>query len=78
MVKEAQPDLAMREGKWKLLCEYDGSKPMLFDLSDDIGESRNVAEKHPDITARLTKSLLDWHASVPADKGPHLGLPGNR
>ena len=29
------PDLAVRSGKWKLLCEYDGSNAELYDLSTD-------------------------------------------
>ena len=29
--EEDLPDLAMRSGNWKLLCEYDGSDPQLYD-----------------------------------------------
>jgi uncharacterized sulfatase len=63
------PDLAVRAGKWKLLCEYDGSDPELYDMEMDRSESTNVASKNPDVVARLTKSLLDWHKSMPADNG---------
>ena len=27
------PDLAVRDGKWKLLCNYDGSQVQLYDLT---------------------------------------------
>jgi len=67
-----QPDLAMREGNWKLLCDYDGSKPELYDLATDRGESTNRAAQHPDLVKRLTASLLTWHKSMPADNGPAL------
>ena len=57
---------AVREGRWKLhlprgpemlvwwesgLRELD--EPMLFDLSEDPGESRDVAARHPDVVQRL-------------------------
>lgn len=66
------PDLAVRSGKWKLLCEYDGSSAELYDLSVDRSESDNVADDHADVVAELTRSLLDWHASMPPDNGPNL------
>lgn len=34
---------------------FDIKNPMLFDLENDIGERRDVADKHPDIVARLLK-----------------------
>ena len=64
---------AVRQGDWKLeLCAGSGGwgKPgdadakkqglpdvQLYDLSADIGETKNVQAEHPDIVARLTKLL---------------------
>lgn len=62
----------MREGKWKLLCAYDGTQPRLYDLATDRGETTNCAPQHADIVARLTKALLAWHQSMPPDNGPAL------
>ena len=70
---EPQPDLAVREGDWKLLCEYDGSKPRLYDLAKDQGETNDLAAEEPAVTSRLTASVLAWHRSMPADNGPALG-----
>lgn len=63
------PDLAVREGRWKLLCEYDGSDVQLFDLAEDPAESKNVAETQPEVTTRLRELLLAWHQSMPPDNG---------
>ncbi len=70
---ERLPDLAMREGNWKFLCEYNGTQPQLYDLAMDRGETTNVAAPHPDIVGRLTKAVLAWHQSMPPDNGPALG-----
>lgn len=70
---ERLPDLAMREGNWKLLCEYDGSKPQLYDLAADRGETTNLAAEHATIVDRMTQALLAWHQSLPPDNGPALG-----
>ena len=63
------PDLAVRDGRWKLLCEYDGSEPQLYDLIDDPDEGTDVAARHPARVRTLTKALLAWHRSMPADAG---------
>lgn len=64
-------DWAVREGDWKLIGHTrdttDGRQPvtlknLLFNLQVDPSEATNLAEQHPDITARLQKlhdSYLD-------------------
>lgn len=69
------PDLAVRAGDWKLLCDFDGSRPELYRLSTDPGESENLAEKHVGIVARLTQAVLEWNKAMPADNGPALTEP---
>jgi arylsulfatase A-like enzyme len=64
------PDLAVRDGKWKFLCEYDGDEPELFDMEKDRGETKNVAAKHPELVAKFTKACIAWHKSLPPDNGP--------
>jgi uncharacterized sulfatase len=66
------PDLAVRDGKWKLLCDYDGSKPKLYDLEADRGETKDLAAEKAEVVARLTKLVVAWHKSLPADKGAEL------
>ncbi|GAA4437277.1 sulfatase-like hydrolase/transferase [Bremerella cremea] len=67
--QEQLPDLAVRDGNWKLLCGYDGSEVQLFNLHDDVGETKNVAADHPEEVARLKDELMQWNASIPADNG---------
>ena len=72
-IPDPQPDLAVREGDWKLLCNYDGSHAELYDLAADRGETTNLADEQPKIVSRLTAAVIEWHRSMPADKGPSLG-----
>ena len=74
---EDNPDLAVRDGKWKFTVNYDGSNPQLFDLESDISESRNRARERPDAAARLQMAVFEWNATLPADAGdPSYGRPG--
>ncbi|MFO0948935.1 MAG: sulfatase [Planctomycetota bacterium] len=42
-----------RDGKPGRYKQIDLSSPELFDLETDIGETKNIADKHPDIVAKL-------------------------
>lgn len=69
------PDLALREGDWKLLCGYDGSTLRLYNLAQDPGEAHNLAGEQPGLCARLKKELIEWYATVPHDNGAKLEAP---
>ena len=72
-LSQPQPDLAVREGRWKLLCDYDGSNRQLYDLQLDAAESQNLEAQHSELATRLALMAVAWHRSMPADEGPALG-----
>lgn len=66
------PDLAVRSGKWKLYCDYEGGEAVLFDLEADPSEEEPATEKYPDVCDRLLAELLAWNRGMPQDRGALL------
>jgi len=62
------PQLAIREDKWKLLMNRDGSRVELYDVSGNRMEVDNLADQEPEVVRRLSQMLLEWHATLPAGK----------
>jgi arylsulfatase A-like enzyme len=66
------PAGAVRMGDWKLIEYYEttltgqGAPTELFNLGDDPGETRNLAEKDPKRVAALKTKLEAWRKSVGA------------
>jgi arylsulfatase A-like enzyme len=63
--KNRSPNTAMRESRWKLLVNDDGSHIELYDINADQNETQNVAEKNPKIAKRLTEAALQWRKAQP-------------
>lgn len=66
---ENLPDLAVREGEWKLLCDYDGSRQELYNIFNDPGENRNLARVHPEMAREMTQKVVSWYQSMPVMEG---------
>jgi arylsulfatase A-like enzyme len=63
--RDRSPNVAVRDGKWKLLVNADGSHLELYDLDADRNETKNVAEANPDVAKRLSDAALGWRKSLP-------------
>lgn len=77
---------AIRTDSWTL-AEVDGNGWELFDNYRDILENNNVAKKHPEIVATLSKKWLDWwktegkknaYKPVSSKESPHYRPQGDR
>lgn len=62
---------AIRKGRYKLVYRYTTGRKELYDLTDDIGESRDIAAEHPDITESLSRELGEYLRSVDAQRPSH-------
>ena len=63
---EAGGARALRAGDWKVVQQPYRAAIRLYNLADDIGETKNLADEHPEIVTRLTRVMDD--AYVPSDR----------
>ena len=73
---ERSPNVAVRDGKWKLLVNADGTDVQLYDLDNDQHETTNLAEKNPKVAERLKEEALKWRRSVPGPIEPSESFEG--
>lgn len=56
---------AMREGKWKIIHNRNsGDKPALFDLSKDVGESRDLSNENGEVLKAMLRKLNVWEKQL--------------
>ena len=56
---------ALRAGDWKLLRQGQDAPWELYDLAHDVGETTNLAARHPDVVSRLAKAALAERTESP-------------
>jgi uncharacterized sulfatase len=61
---------AIRAGEWKAIQQPMDSAVRLYDLSQDLGEERDVAAQHSDVVARLKAMMKAAYAPHPNWKMP--------
>ncbi len=82
----ATPCAVVRDGDWKLIESFGdwfdeelryqaGQRIELFNLRDDLGETRNLADSEKQRAERMRLQLYDWMKSVPVPipgENPHF------
>ena len=61
------PAGVIRAGDWKLMQAFESGEVSLFNLAEDIGETTNLAKKHPGRARRMLGWLNEWQQKVGAD-----------
>ncbi len=61
-----RPAGAIRQGKWKMIEYFDTQEVELYDLSEDIGEQINLADRLPDKRRKLSDQLATWRKEIAA------------
>jgi arylsulfatase A-like enzyme len=67
------PFSAIRSGDWKLIYYHADSRFELFDLAEDIGETRNRLGDCPGLARCLAQQLADWFRQVDAQMPTVVG-----
>ena len=61
---------SISDQRWKLACQVGTGKQatqsnwQLYDLQSDIGETKNLKGKHPEVVQRLRNEFVRWFADV--------------
>src|SRR5262249_16972468 len=63
--RDRSPNVAMREGRWKLLINADGAGAELYDVVADRRESTNKARNEPALLKRMSEQALAGRRSLP-------------
>ncbi len=58
-VEVPHPQSAIRQGDFKLIYTWDTREAQLFNVAQDLGESRNLAKEKPELAARLQTELKE-------------------
>jgi arylsulfatase A-like enzyme len=72
----SRPCSVIRDGDWKLHEYFEDGGLELYNLADDIGETKNLAESNPEKTRELHEKLKEWRtatkAPIPTEKNPEF------
>jgi arylsulfatase A-like enzyme len=77
---DRSPNVATREGDWKLIINDNGTSTELYNIVADPKETKNVADEHKDIAQKLSASALAWRKTLPgrsADQDTTLSAKPN-
>lgn len=70
------PGSSIRRGKWKLMEFFGTGNIELYNLEDDIGETRNLAKENPEVVSGLLAELHNWQketdAPIATEKNPEF------
>lgn len=66
---------AIRWGDWKAVRPRQGGAVELYNLADDLGETKNLAAVHPDLVARAVEMMNAARTPDPAWPDPAMAPP---
>ncbi len=56
---------AIRMGDWKGVCKPFWGEMELYSLKDDLGETRSLQARHPDVVSRIRAAMKASHTPSP-------------
>jgi arylsulfatase A-like enzyme len=62
---DRSPNVAVRDGKWMLLVNADGTRLELYDMLKDERQTMNLAATHAEVARRLRDTAIAWRKSLP-------------
>lgn len=62
------PSSVLRKGPWKLIETWDPTGVELYNLDEDLGETRNLVASQPAIVHALSLELEQWRIAIGAER----------
>lgn len=72
--ESSSPPLALRDGRWKILCQEDFTEVELYDLSLDRAESWNKKDQYRDVAQLMLAKLKLMYAEVNGARSREAGF----
>ncbi len=73
---------SIRDGDWKLIEYFEDGRLELYNLANDIGETKNLAEAEPERAKKMHGAMVAWRESVgakmPTKNDPKAVKPGQK
>jgi arylsulfatase A-like enzyme len=69
--------VSLRDGPWKLLANAQLDRFELYNVVDDMGESTNLADRHPERVRQMADEMKRLHEEIQAE-GARSGNPPPR
>ncbi len=63
--RDRSPNVAMRDGRWKVLVNVDGGGAELYDVVADRGEGKDLAGEFPERLKEMVGEALAWRKGLP-------------
>jgi arylsulfatase A-like enzyme len=60
------PGAAIRRGDWKLIHWFEDDRKELYNLRDDLSETKNLADNEPERVKAMSAELRAWQKDVGA------------
>jgi len=61
-----EPGSAVRLGNYKLIDNFEKERQELYDLENDLSETKDISASYPEKTKELFKLLVDWRNKTSA------------
>ncbi len=65
---QSTPRMVLRRNNWKIHFNFEENNYELYNLNDDIGETKNLVEAEPEVFAKMRKHLNDTCERFGAEK----------
>lgn len=70
----SRPGSVVRKGEWKLHYYYEDQAYELYNLAEDLGETKNLVDEYPEVKKEMESLLNDWlkktNAPLPVEVNP--------